>query len=420
MGWSVKELRDRKALWGVLDALGLPSFELDGNYRIADLNSSVSRQMSYVREDLQGSSIFDIMKLPAIAETDFPPDGALAVEGECLRKDRESFPARVTFVRQAGGFVCVVENRSELRRLARRSARRSREINTYNALSRTLSRGTEPAEMSRSVLETLVGVMEIDAAWLYLIGEAGSLSLCCSEGAEERVFEGARALRPYECFIGRVLSSGRSLTVKNALEDPRITHLKVTEAGFRSIAGVPLMTRNPEGSGEKAIGVLGVASRKVGHFSSLDMQFLSAIGNQLGVAIENARLLKKIQEKMEQIELSHEISSLVNSSLSIGHIFRLVASEIKKLMDFDRASITLLEESRDAMRIFALDTEMPTNLKKGVRAPVEGTSASWVTMNQKPWINSEGGHTLNHKHAPLQGQAAGVAELRQPPAGGLL
>jgi PAS domain S-box-containing protein len=90
----------------------------------------------------------------------------------------------------------------------------------------------------------------------------------------------------------------------------------------------------------------------------------------------------------------NEISGVINSSLSIGHVFRLVASEIKKVMDFDRASIVILDERRKAMELFALDSSLPTRLKKGVSLPLGGTSAAWVTANQKPWINTDLGREM--------------------------
>jgi two-component system NtrC family sensor kinase len=99
--------------------------------------------------------------------------------------------------------------------------------------------------------------------------------------------------------------------------------------------------------------------------------------------------LSDLKEKVKQIKLINEISSVINSSLSIGHIFRLVFSEIKQMIDFDRASITILKESRAVLEIFAIDTKRPTKLTKGVIAPTKETSAGWVTVNQKPWINPD-------------------------------
>jgi two-component system NtrC family sensor kinase len=90
-----------------------------------------------------------------------------------------------------------------------------------------------------------------------------------------------------------------------------------------------------------------------------------------------------------RVELINELSSIINSSLSIGTIFRMVVSELRKIIDYSRASLLLYNEKDDALLIFALDTEMKTAMKKGVKAPIEGTSAGWVVRNNKPWINRD-------------------------------
>jgi two-component system NtrC family sensor kinase len=88
-------------------------------------------------------------------------------------------------------------------------------------------------------------------------------------------------------------------------------------------------------------------------------------------------------------ELISELSSIINSSLSIGTIFRMVVSELRKIINYSRASLLLFNERDDNLTIFALDTEMRTEMKKGVRAPIEGTSAGWVVKNNKPWISRD-------------------------------
>ncbi|MBI5632710.1 MAG: GAF domain-containing protein [Nitrospirae bacterium] len=115
----------------------------------------------------------------------------------------------------------------------------------------------------------------------------------------------------------------------------------------------------------------------------------SEAGRQLRLAVVQDVLIDQLHEKMKQIELINELSGIVNSSLSIGTIFRIMVSEIRKLIDYDRASLLLFDEKEDNLLIFALDTEMQTIMSKGVRAPIEGTSAGWVVRNNKPWINRD-------------------------------
>jgi len=390
MGWVAETAGNTRLLWDVLDALGFPAFAVDEAMKVVDANGAVDTHLSYPRNELIGMPLISIMHVP-MSEYRMPPGQDITVmKGECMRRNGEAFPARFTFIRRSEGFIAVVENLSEVLKIASRAEQRSREINTYNALSKTLCNASDPRAVTREVLDTLVNVMSVDAAWLYLVDEkTGDLSLWTYKGIEESVFEEARSLKPYECFIGRVLSSERALLVTNACEDPRITHIKIIESGVKSIAGVPLIVKNIDQRGGKVVGVLGVGSRIPDRFSSLDMKFLTSVGNQLGVAIENMRLIERLREKMKQIELINEISSVVNSSLSIGHIFRLVVSEIKRTINFDRASINLLDEEASRLRIFAVDTKRPTRLPKGMIAPVSGTSSGWVALNQKPWINHD-------------------------------
>jgi len=101
--------------------------------------------------------------------------------------------------------------------------------------------------------------------------------------------------------------------------------------------------------------------------------------------------------KVAQVELINELSGIINSSLSIGTIFRMVVSELRKLIAYSRASLLLYNEQDDRLLIFALDTEMKTSMKKGVKAPIEGTSAGWVVRNNKPWISED----LNTTQFPL-------------------
>lgn len=105
------------------------------------------------------------------------------------------------------------------------------------------------------------------------------------------------------------------------------------------------------------------------------------------VVIQDISGQKKLLERASQSELINELSSVINSSLSIGTIFRIMVSEIKKMINYDRASLLLFNEKDNNLIIFALDTPMKTGLKKGVKAPIENTSAGWVVMHNRPWIN---------------------------------
>jgi two-component system NtrC family sensor kinase len=194
-----------------------------------------------------------------------------------------------------------------------------------------------------------------------------------------------------DCLVGKVYHSGKPLLVKSASDDPRVTCITSGAGGIESMAAAPLSSKGTP------LGVLAVAARRPARFAAMDIQLLATIGSQLGVAIENSTLIGQLRQKMRHIELISELSGIMNSSLSIGTIFRMVVSEIRNLIDYDRASLLLYDEKQENLLIFALDTGLKTEMKKGVRAPIEGTSAGWVARNNAPWIN----HDLNDARFPL-------------------
>jgi len=383
-------LQDTALLWEVLDGLYLPALAVNREFMITDCNASVKNRLFFHKHEINNLPLFDLITVPPSFQKDCHKKKYSVLEGRCLRKDRETFPARISFIKRADGFIVVVEDRSETIKIETRARHRKKEINTFNALSETLSSATELSEMIKGALDTLLNAMNCSAAWIFLkTASSEDLRICRLKGENGIVSEDAEAMRPYECFIERVSLSGKALLVKNALDDPRVSSCNVMGYGFNSIGGVPLVVRDIGDAGSRVAGVLVIADRTNDHFTSLDIQFLTAVGNQIAVALENARLIAGLKEKVKQIELINEISSVVNSSLSIGHIFRLVFSEIKKMIDFDRASINLLDESRNILEIIAIDTKRPTKLTKGVVSPTDKTSSGWVTVNQKPWINRD-------------------------------
>lgn len=255
----------------------------------------------------------------------------------------------------------------------------AKELAVFNAFADILGRHNTPEGVVQDTLDMLVTQMNADSGWIYLFDEQSSdLGLVAQRGLFPPFLQRVWRLKPGECFAGKVFSSGRALLVENAADDPRVLY---RDPLILRMAGVPISSRG------RIIGVLGVGCGGGSCFGAVDIRLLSTIGGQLGVEIENMKLITQLQEKMAHIELISELSGMINSSLSIGAIFKIMASEIRKLINYDRASLLLFDEKKNNLAIFALDTEMKTDMTKGVKAPIEGTSAGWVIMNNRPWIN---------------------------------
>lgn len=114
------------------------------------------------------------------------------------------------------------------------------------------------------------------------------------------------------------------------------------------------------------------------------------IGDGQGlVVVRDISAQRSLQEKNTRLEALNELGGIINSSLSIGTIFRIMFSEIKKMVSYDRGNLLLLNEPDNSLTVFALDASGQNGLKKGEKVPVEDTSSGWALRNNRPWINRD-------------------------------
>ncbi len=382
-------------VFDTFDCLDIPVFSVDENMLIISCNFAACSVFQYSPGDMAGRNISELFSLQSGKDgADFrtlewagyagnTEGNGNRFDAVCRKKNGDIFIAEVSFIPQQTGStrLAVIRDISDQKRLRQRAAQRTKELSIFNTFAAILAGHADAESIMRKTIEMLLSMMEANAGWIYLLDdEKAELTLNMQRGFSLNFEEDVKKLKPGECFTGKVFASGRPLLVKAAADDPRVFH-RTPE--IQSMAGVPISSRGV------VMGVLGIGSRELSCFTAMDIQLLSTIGSQLGVAIENTKLIGQLQEKMKQIELISELSGIINSSLSIGTIFRIMVYEIKKLVGYSRASLLLFDEKGNNLIILALDTEMKTAMKKGVRAPLEGTSAGWVAINNRPWVNHD-------------------------------
>lgn len=377
------------------DFLGTPALVIGRNFVVLSANAVADEIFTHTPGDIVGANINDFLAVPGTWEDDLSAreEKGRKFDAALKRKDGSVMAARVSVMplEPEDASLVVIEDVSGQRVLKQRASQRTKELMILSTFARILTSNDVIDEMLKKVIDFLPQRMGAEAGWIHITENNGSLSLLFSKGYDGADTDIAH-LSPGECIAGKVLSSGRPLMVKDARTDPRVNRIDTGATGFRNIASVPIISRN------RIWGVLSLASVRPEHFTSMDMQVLSLICGDLGVAMENARLIEVLHEKMKYLGLINELSSTVNSSLSIGTVFRIMLSELRKLIEYDRASLLLYDEKKKDLLIFALDTKMKTVLPKGMRAPLEGTSAGWVIENNKPWINRDLASEIQFAH----------------------
>ena len=161
-----------------------------------------------------------------------------------------------------------------------------------------------------------VKVLDAGGGLVYLLDEnKQSLAPVAHRG-----LSGAVILELSRCEMGRGLSGYVAQTeealVAGQRRDPRNLSPVAVREGWNSYAGVPIKSKG------QVLGVLALMARQEGHFKTDQLDLLGHIGNQLGVAIENAQLhaaaLREItrhkQTRQELEESEERFRRAVNSA----------------------------------------------------------------------------------------------------------
>lgn len=230
-----------------------------------------------------------------------------------------------------------------------------RQVNTlrlFNDLNRSITTKLDLPLVLNTVVESVTGVLEYDYATVFLQDKAGRqfLPLAASgydlDVLEDRVFEYRSGL------VGTVAQTGMPLVVADATNDPRF-------AGEPLAIGSSIMV--PLRSEERPVGVLAAGRKTTGDFTTLDVATLTALADQVSVAVENAQLFEEVKRFSEELEVrvaerTRELAEALEGlrlQRDRSEALYLIASELVASLDMDRVlsqALLLLQKAVKASR----------------------------------------------------------------------
>ncbi len=234
--------------------------------------------------------------------------------------------------------------------LERRVADRTKELAALNAVAEVVSSTLDLEELLDDALAKTLEVMEVESGGIYLLPEGGAssqkqtLTIASYAGLSEEFITAIDNLGVGEGFSGRVVQTGEPLVVPDLLRDPRLTRPVVTESGFRTVAIVPLSSRG------RIWGSLFVITRSARDFSPQDVEFLSHIGDQIAVAIENARLFASEQRRAEQFRVISEMGRHIASILDVNELLSEIIRLLKESFGYYQVTVGLIEGNQVVFR----------------------------------------------------------------------
>jgi len=242
---------------------------------------------------------------------------------------RRSFDAVITssvifdIIGQITGYVMIIRDVTKRKSAQEQVKRVIARLATLNAISLTISSSLDLNEVLNSTIDEMQKIPGPDCVRIYLLDDKKEvLNLAAHRGFSPGFTKKAhmRSRRVGDGRLGKTVLTRETEIVDNWLrsEDPYVD--SIAEEGIKSTVYIPLFLKR------EPVGVMCVCSRSELEFSEDYVEFFTAVGNQIGMAVRNAvlyeaanRAYKELKEVQEQVIRSEKLASLGKLSATIAH-----------------------------------------------------------------------------------------------------
>ena len=199
-------------------------------------------------------------------------------------------------------------------------------LRALNRLAESNNQASDVQSLLNGTLETMLGVMTLNTAWISLKADSGLLgqpadpppphgfTLAAAHNLPASLEKSDRyyLTRPPECHCQQLLRTGQLKRGVNVVECSRLQDAmegKENKGGLMFHASVPVALN------DQVIGVMNFAAEEWQLLSASDLQFLTVGAKQLGSALERAHLYDRLRIEQDRLELELDLARKMQISL---------------------------------------------------------------------------------------------------------
>ena len=248
---------------------------------------------------------------------------------------------------QITGYVLIMRDITKSKKVRERIKAQNIRLVTINAISATISSSLDLNEVLNTTIDKICEIVGSDCVRIYLLDkQRGILNLASHRGLATEFIEmdHVRSRKIGDGFLGRTVLNGKIHLVDNLLpsEDQYVKFL--VKQGFKSTIYIPLVSKG------EPVGVMSVCSTTPFKFSPDDAEFLTSIGNQIGLAVHNANLYENIKKAYEELKEAQEQVIRSEKLASLGKLAATIAHEINNplsgVLTYIRLMMKLIAKDR--------------------------------------------------------------------------
>jgi PAS domain S-box-containing protein len=339
------------------------------------------------REQMRRQDIQSLILVPIVYR------GAVVgfVGFDAVRRERTWTEDSVTLLRIVGEiFANAMEHkraqealRVAYQTLERRVEERTHELAALNAIAGVVSRSLDLKEILSDALDKTLEVTVMGCGGAFRL-QGGSdatpdqlyLNPLVYRGLSDEFIRVAGRL-PYQGSAVEVAAeAGQPLAWETAAAPfgPEEVRRALRQEGVEMLVSVPLMAKG------KLVGALQLGTREARPLTPEEVSLLAAIGQQVGVAVENARLYEQAEQSAaiaERNRLAHELHDSVTQSLYSVTLYAeaaarlLTAGKHPEAADHLRELRDTAQEALREMRLLIFELHPPALEKSGLAGALQ-------------------------------------------------
>jgi GAF domain-containing protein len=265
--------------------------------------------------------------------------------------------------------------------------RKAAQLETTSQIAKLASEMVDPQELMVQAVELIKTRFGFYQAAVFMLDETGTwanLVASTGEAGTTLLSQHFRLAVGSASIIGWVTSNRMLRVAQDVEKDPFYFRIPILSKTKAEVA-VPLIV------GIRILGVLDIQSRRTNAFSDDDIQAIRAIGDELAIAIDNARLLRERQQQLDRFQTAYRdlarpswrrVSRLTGSStIHLGGVPIPGEQAYRSFKTLDKAAENIQTVLSDDEREMAVPIQM--------RGELIATIGARKTREDQTWSEDE-------------------------------
>ena len=214
---------------------------------------------------------------------------------------------------------------------------------TFCKVSKAFGTTLDNKELLNLIVASAIETMGAKGVCLFLADEGKDIFVPVAQKGLSDTYLHANPLKAKK-IVAAIQKEGY-LHFRDATSDPRLEHHEAKKAeGIATLLSVAVVVKN------KTIGILSLYMAEIKDFTEQEIDFMAAMAEHGGMAIENARLFERMRHNTK---LFLDMAASINSSLDIKEILHKLTADLGESLAMKGVAIRLLNKEDQTLKLVA-------------------------------------------------------------------